>query len=249
MEQEKIERMIDEYVSGKSANKISIYEKINISSLMRILRKNNVKVRTVGEGVDLFYNDSGRDNINLSEELKEIIYGNLLGDGCVRKGKSEIRGQYSHVDKNLEYILWLKKLLSENGVETYHNQTKGKSKCFYLQTNTYNVFSDFRKLFYVDGKRIVPKQTKLTPIIFRQWFISDGSIATSSSALNIAKSPFNETLMKEIRDILGDGCTYHFEEKRGCGKFYIPARYSNDFYNYIGKSPVACYDYKWKKEK
>lgn len=157
--------LIKEYESGISGNQISIKYGINISSLMRYLRKNNVKTRSVMEGVDLHYDEIGRNKIEMSEELDEIISGNLLGDGCVRLGKSKIRNQYNHVDKHLEYVLWLKEVLMTNNIESSIFKTKQKSACYQLQTLNYNIFKKYRERFYPNNSRIVPSDIKLTPII------------------------------------------------------------------------------------
>lgn len=248
IEERYLNELIREYESGVSANKISIREGINIATLIYNLRKMNVTIRSSSEGVDKYYDSQGRNKIVLSNELREIILGNLLGDGCIRKGKSNIRNSYSHVDKNLEYILWLESKFNDSGIETYHNQSKQKSRCFYFQTNTYDVFSEFRNMFYKNDKRITPKNIELTPIILRQWFISDGTASKQLERVFIAKYSTDDNLLSQLKYLFGDSCAYYPEQGRNTGKYYIPRKYLDSFYSYIGKSPVKCYEYKWKRK-
>lgn len=230
------------YESGMSGNQISIKYKINIATLISMLRKNNINIRTVSEGVNLYFeNTFHKDSAVINSLLNEIITGNLLGDGHIKKLRT--RSIYSHVDKNKEYIEWLIKMFEESDICCHLNKSTSKNGCYSFQTQSYSCLSKYFDSFYKE-KRVVPLDIQLSPIILRQWFISDGN-TIKSSGLCIAKSPYNEILMKQLQNIIGDKCTYHFDLKRKCGKYYIPKKYKNIFFNYIGESPVECYKYKW----
>lgn len=232
------------YESGVSGNQISIKYNINIATLMYTLRKNNVNIRTVSEGVNLYLeNTFKKDSSIINKELNEIIIGNLLGDGYIRKSK--VRCTYAHVDKNKEYIEWLIKIFENSSISCHFNSTTSANGCYSFQTNSYQCLNDYHDRFYQD-KRIVPSDILLTPIVLRQWFISDGN-THKTSGLSIAKSPYNKILMLQLQNIIGERCSYHFDKRRGCGKYYIPKRYKPKFFDYIGECPVECYKYKWRE--
>jgi hypothetical protein len=237
------DKLIKLYIDGNSANQISINNNINISSFMRILRKNNVAIRSVSDGVNLYLeNTFQKDSTIINEELDEIIMGNLLGDGCVKKLKN--RCIYSHLDKHIEYIEWLINIFENSSILCHLNNTINISGCYSFQTNSYQCLNDYYIKFYKE-KRIVPLDIILTPIVLRQWFISDGT-NSKQSGLSIAKSPYNDNLMVQLKNIIGEKCSYHLDLKRGWGKYYIPKKYKEKFFEYIGKSPIQCYEYKWR---
>lgn len=242
---EQTNEVITLYESGMSANQISIKLKINIATIMYCLRKNNIEIRSVSDGVNAYLKKMGKDSIVLAEELKEIIYGNLLGDGSIRKIKA--RAFYTHTDKHFDYILWLQKLFEESGVKS--STSRSSNGCYRIQTFAYGVFNEYKDVFYKENKRIVPEQTVLTPIILRQWFISDGSVRKDCGGISIAKANLYENLMKQLKNLFGDKCTFHYDEKRGCGKYYVPSKYLPEFYKYIGKCPTPCYQYKWERDR
>lgn len=204
------------------------------------LIKNGIKIRSISEGVNLTLTE--KDHITLSKENEEILIGNLIGDGCLRKRDKETRARYSHVDKNSEYLVWLKSCFERDNITFSDIYIHKKSGCFALQSHTFEVFNKYKSLFYPDKKRIVPQNIKLTPIILRQWYISDGSVATHGGRY-IAKEIKDPTiLLDELHKIFGNEVKYH----QSSGKFYFPKSCVLDFLNYIGESPVDCYKYKWE---
>lgn len=238
-----IEKIINLYNSKISANKISQMLDINISTIMYNLRKNNIPIRSISENVNQFLEENNHVNLLVSsEEIDSILKGNLLGDGCLRRGK--IRINYCHTDKHRDYLLWLNEKFNQLGIESTVYKNQSKNGCYALQTHSYDFFEHYYEMFY-NKTRIVPEKIILNPIILRQWYISDGS-KIKSGGLNISKSPFNNELMSQIKILFGDRCTYHLDEKRGWGKFYIPKKYVSDFLSYIGTCPVSCYEYKWR---
>lgn len=87
MKKELIELIIKEYVNGKSMNKIAQENNLNISTVRYYLIKNNIKTRNVSEAVNKVL--SHKDKIRLSDTNRQIIIGNLLGDGSIRKKQKE----------------------------------------------------------------------------------------------------------------------------------------------------------------
>jgi hypothetical protein len=237
------DNLIKLYNDGISANQICIKNNINISSFMRILRKNNIKTRSVSDGVNLYLEKNFHsDSAQIDNDLNDIILGNMIGDGCIRKGK--VRYLYCHTDKHREYLEWLKYEFKKSGIISTVFKGISSNGCLELGTRSYKCFEKYYNIFY-NKNRIVPDNFILNPIILRQWFISDGS-NSNKSGLSISKSPYNNNLMAQLMSIIGEDCSYHLDAKSGWGKFYIPKKYKEKFFYYIGECPVNCYKYKWR---
>jgi hypothetical protein len=80
-------------------------------------------------------------------------------------------------------------------------------------------------MFYINNKRIVPKDIILTPIILRQWYISDGSVATYGGRVIAKITDVSNVLLDQLKNIIGIDCSYKSE------RFYIPKRYVEKFTN------------------
>lgn len=228
-------QIIQDYLAGKSMNQLSKETGVPLGTINWILTKNNIPKRTISQAVN-----SGlthKDNIQLSHNNKQLLIGNLLGDGSVLKKK--LRAFYTHTDKHLEYLEWLSSEFEKDGL-TFSPIYQNSRGDWALQSRTYSVFNEYRDDFYNGRKRIVPKSITLTPIILRQWYISDGSVATHGGRTISKQMSDPMILLKPLRLILGDEVSYHAQ-----GKFYIPVKLVNKFLNYIGSCPVKSYEYKW----
>lgn len=227
--------IIEKYVNGTSMNQLSKETGVPVGTINYVLMKNNIPKRSISQAVNNQL--SHKDTVKLSKSNKEILIGNLLGDGSVLKKK--LRAFYSHTDKHYEYLEWLANEFEKDGISfsPIYSNTRGD---WALQSHTYRVFNEYRESFYVGRKRIVPENVKLTPIILRQWYISDGSVATYGGR-TISKQMIDPSmLLNQLRYIIGKEVSYHSQ-----GKFYIPVKLVDKFLNYIGDCPVECYDYKW----
>ena len=119
-----------------------------------------------------FVRKSSANELLLTIEQKEIIYGTLMGDGY-----ASLTGQVEivHCAKQYAYICWLayklKSVLSQAGIRI----TQGKYR---IRTTALDTVKEIRKELYPDGiKR--PTATfldKLTPLSLAVWFCDDGSL-------------------------------------------------------------------------
>lgn len=127
---------------------------------------------------------------NISDELKEIITGLLLGDGTIRK-----QGQYSllsvqQTNEALVNLLWSKcnmyKLVNKKVQCLYRiNPITGKEKkiVYYFQTLTFPYFNLFYYAWYKldqinnTRKKVLPSDLDLyfTPLAIAHWIMGDGT--------------------------------------------------------------------------
>lgn len=130
------------------------------------------------------------ERLNLPNQLtatqQEILVGNLLGDGSLQKVNANASFSFTQSRQRAGYVRWLKNRLepfvSPRGI-AFATQTypyKGKQKISYIVrffTHCHPIFTQFHKLFYPQGKKIVPGniQELLTPLGLAMWYADDGS--------------------------------------------------------------------------
>jgi recombination protein RecA len=115
----------------------------------------------------------------MNEEIKSILVGLTLGDGYLtplagksKKSAVDIKGD----NKNLSYLRWLHKKLKPIGVSELKPKKNYHQHRFY--TKRTEEIGKLRKLFYPDGKKIIPKGIKrlLTPLALAVWYQDDGNL-------------------------------------------------------------------------
>jgi len=110
----------------------------------------------------------------------------------------------------------------------------------------------------------IPDDFVLTPVNLKYWYLGDGSITRQRkinysqvirlSSYDLPKSKLQSVVLPQLEKKLGIEKIHLMEDKRKvCGDYgyyiLIPARYVQQFLNYIGECPVDCYKYKWKFKK
>lgn len=240
-------RIISEYESGISANKLSKKYNKNISSIMYLLRKNNVIIRSISENVNKHFNslNKNREFLKLSIELNEFFIGLLCGDGCLRMNYQAKYPNYIHTDKNKEYIDWLINILESQGIKCSKVWINKISGCYTFQTERLKAFEKLYKIFYNNTTKKQIYNIKLTPLILKNWYIGDGHAKKSIDSKNlstvITSKFYCKNIEKQLKNIFGEECKYHHSSKY----YYIPVKYRNNFLDYIGECEVDCYQYKF----
>lgn len=106
-----------------------------------------------------------RDKFHLDSHLKEILIGNILGDVYMRRfsKKSNTRIIFRQGSKNSDYLFHLfdlfeKFTLKRPSVTTILNKETNKSRSnISFATLALPCFNEFYELFYINGKKVVPK--------------------------------------------------------------------------------------------
>lgn len=210
------------------------------------LHKFNIPVRSRSEGNFL----AQRNYLNLSTELSDLLEGELLGDGYIGIPGSR-SARYTHTSKYREYLEWLSKTFADMGLEQvgkilprwyeeYHCWS------YSYQSRLYPELVPMQKKWYPDGKKIVPKDLVLTPIMARQWYIGDGGINLTNwrPYIDFSTYAFDKAsidhLLEELR---GKGFRVnHWPASNTIG---MSVESVKDFLDWIGPCPISCYQYKW----
>jgi len=174
----------------KKLSKSEVARKFNISrrSVVRLMKKERINTE-----------DAWTKNydIKLNEFQKEVLYGTLLGDGCLfiyPTSKNPSLLMYHSISQKMYIQMKLnifKDFVYNSKLKTAKRK---KGKRVYFRTCCHEEFYPIYKDFYKDKTKIVTKKIldQLTPLSVAFWFMDDGSrcknrglaIHTNSFTLN-----------------------------------------------------------------
>lgn len=125
-------------------------------------------------------------HIPFTEIQKSVIIGNILGDGCLCENwsKTNYRMIISHSIDQKEYIYWKYNILQKYILTSPRLNPKVKSLT--IRTISHRDLAEFREQFYVDGKKIIPKNIKEAlsiPLVLAVWFMDDGNKVVRNNKL------------------------------------------------------------------
>ena len=190
------------------------------------------------------------NHCNLSFEAVEWINGELLGDGSL-ESPHLTSANFSHTSKHLEYAEYVSTTLASFGVQQSGNlrerYTEGIAGHIYrYRSLAYVELLPHRMLWYPEGKKVVPRQIRLTSLTCRQWYIGDGYLQQGKAGRGIVLStqgfPENdvEWLVTQLIKL-----GFSAARQPSINTIRIHTHSVKDFLEYIGKCPVECYKYKW----
>lgn len=176
--------------------------------------------------------------MQLEDNLKQILVGVILGDVYMRRSsiKSNTRIVFRQGAKNVEYLNHLY-LLFKDFVLTppvkYTITDKNTNIARYnysFSTMSLPCFNEFYELFYLDGKKIVPKDISniLTPISLAYWIMDDGGFTGSGLKLH------TDAIKIEDINLLIGALNKNFSIKASINKTSI----NNQFTIYISKKDL-----------
>jgi hypothetical protein len=117
-------------------------------------------------------------NISLDKEEKQIIIGNILGDGCVEfNGFRGSRLQIKQTERHKDYVFWLHNRL----IKLCKSGPKKRkdTKQWYFSTRYLDELTVLYKLFYPKGKKIIPNNISdilISPLSLSVWYMDDGCL-------------------------------------------------------------------------
>lgn len=142
---------------------------------------------------------------SLSEAQRSVIIGSLLGDGAMRC-KTNALLEMNHSAGQRDYVDWKYDQLSEL-VRTPPKLRHGNGRriAYRFVTLSLPQLTPFYRAFYAGGRKGVPKDLQLTPLILAVWFMDDG--CRSHRALYLNTQQFDrddqERLVKLLRERWG----------------------------------------------
>lgn len=139
-----------------------------------------------------------RKTLSLSEIQKSVLFGAIMGDGCIiptASGKN-YRLQIEQSDKQKEYVFWKYEIFKEF-VITSPRHILGSINSWKFRTVSHKEFMEVRHMFYRNGKKILPRKLDfiLDPLVLAVWFMDDGCLKKKSGyILNTQNFTFEENM-------------------------------------------------------
>jgi len=187
------------------------------------------------------------EEIVLTKNDLDVINGSLLSDGHCKRIINNQNSSFTHSCVFKEYIDFLAEQL---GFEL--SQYSGKGHSGYSNGNDYftitsranKCFTKLREKWYPNGKKIVPKDIELNRTVVLHWYLGDGTLDNQVGAVFCTDS-----FSKEDNKVLIEKLNfYEFDAylKESTNRIIIPNKKVFEFLNFIGISPVVCYNHKWE---
>jgi len=196
---------------------------------------------------------SKNNNLDVSEEQKQVIIGSLLGDGNISysgKYSKNCRLQISHSTKQLEYLKYkyniLKSLCNNDVIIRKRIDKRFKDPNYItceLKTKSLSVFSDYKKLWYKEKKKDLQNSNihELGPLGLAIWFMDDGY--TSGKSFLLATQSFSEEDLETLKKILKTKFNIETIIRKN-REIYIRTKSSKEFVNLIKPYMVKQLYYK-----
>jgi len=120
--------------------------------------------------------------LSFSEIQKEVIVGNLLGDGhlCQNWSGTNFRLKIGQAKKQEDYVSWKYDILKDFVLTAPKLHVSTNSVRF--ATISHPELTNFHNIFYQGKKKIIPKNIGeyLSPLTLAVWFMDDGNVAKQS---------------------------------------------------------------------
>lgn len=139
-------------------------------------------------------------------EIKEIIFGCLLGDGSLEKSinSKNARFKFSQSLKAKEYFLQQFLLFKPYFTDNYNytnytyldKRTNKSYSTLSFSTKALPLFTMFYDLFYLNNNKKIPDQENLkflTPLALAHWIMQDGSFHKNSKGIYLCTDYFNSS--------------------------------------------------------
>lgn len=165
----------------------------------------------------------GTNGAKSDNEIKEIIFGSLLGDGKLEMGSRSLNTRFGFTqseDKKDYFIYFCNSLYPalratvKYRKNSYFDKRTGKTYTnLNFWTKTLPMLNDFYNIFYINKIKVVPNDLSLlTPIALAHWIMQDGSRGTSRG-LYICTDSFTLNDIKHLVDYLKNNyklkCSIH----------------------------------------
>lgn len=118
--------------------------------------------------------------IKTINKAEQVLFGSILGDGCISKCNNYYTYTENHSVKQKEYIIWKNQCLRFN----FYFLKKRNQYCINKGDKKFKVYRD---LFYKKDKKTINKQIldSLTPLSLAVWYMDDGSYIYSGKSIRL----------------------------------------------------------------
>ena len=182
-----------------------------LSGETMLLLSSLVPVKPVDEKKSRRLTNLQKSQFTLSDELRQIIVGLLLGDANGQKQGVNVRLRFGQGVVHLEYLMHLYELFKPycSMVPKFSNSILDKStrkihSSIHFNTFSLPCFNELHELFYVDGKKVIPANIAelLTPLSLAYWIADDGGFNKLYRAVVLSTQSFTLEEVKLLVNVL-----------------------------------------------
>lgn len=228
---------------------------VSRGTIYRALIKHEIVVRCKSESVSRSMSTLDIDQSFVNERVIEWVDGFNLGDGYIQFRKGDYMNARFVIGSSTKN--WTKYGMSflsayRPSAPKYHNKINERhpNPIWTSRTRTHPDIVGQAKRWYPNGKKVVPKDVRITPTSILLWHLGDGSLTYNKRSnicqVRLATCSFS---CQEINDVLIPKLTSsgiratHYESKND---IHICADSIRRFFDIIGrKSPVPEYQHKF----
>ncbi len=143
----------------------------------------------------------------ITQEEHDLIVGSLLGDASIRQREKNSCFRVAHTTKQKGYIDWKLNTIKNFNISEYVERSRiinqRKVDMIHLATKTHSVFNYYRKLFYLNNRKIITKEIleQLNPKSLAIWVCDDGSYDNTQGYIVLCTNAYSleeHKLMKEF---------------------------------------------------
>jgi hypothetical protein len=224
------------------------------------LRRHNIARRLNSYALHLRYAKS----FQLTDEVKNYVDGLVLGDGHIfQKNKWSARYDQGFSARFRGWAFRILQDFHKFGIEGSFLETVTKDTiikktgqhlksflCIMLYTKFYETFTFFRKRWYVNGIKVIPRDIELTPQLLANFHMGDGEhdLATGRVAFSVNSFCAHDVkfLVKKLQDTLGvEAKVYPNRGQDNQPRIKLSRKDSEIFLSYTKLFKVSCFNYKW----
>lgn len=195
---------------------------------------------------DIKIDKSKGKNVEVTDVIKDVSIGSLLGDGYIEKRCLNI----AHSIKQKEYLEYKLNLIADicNG-KMYDRKEKGNTVSYRIRTYHHDYYGEVRNEWYKDKKRIpLSIEKDLTPLAVAVWYMDDGGLRGKDCA-RIATCSFEFEEVQRLSQALNDRYGLNTRVMKECKyhNIYIPKKSFLIFREIIRPYVPECMQYKLLK--
>ena len=182
------------------------------------------------------------NKLAVSARQEEILKGSILGDAYITS-RGQIQFEQSSIQK--EYLFWKHKQLESisyrniNVVYRYDKRFDKTYSSFRFWTRQY--FLHWRNKFYVNNKKVIPRDIQLTPLALAVWYMDDGCF--SDHKCIIATDGFEHSDIVFLQELLLNEFDITTVLKNG-SKIMIRKKSHLDFFDIVSPFIIPSLIYK-----
>jgi len=189
----------------------------------------------------------------LTKRQRQILIGTLLGDAHLELNGKYVRLRVDHYSPQKDYTFWMASEFTPFSLPpriiSRVDKRNGKTYTrWHFSTKSLPILSEFRNMFYKEGKKIVPPNISgmMDNLSLAIWYMDDGFRRRDSKGFYLCSSSFTHEEQSILQRTLWE--RFKLESKihhqRELERIFIPSAFSDRFNNLVKQFILPTLSYK-----